>query len=88
MSLFDSDGDFLVDHDLEAGLWDHHGYDCSSPSLPCDCGDLTDLLDEPFGLAWLDEDGNFFDGMDDDDIDDVLDDDSIWTDLATYHHGR
>jgi hypothetical protein len=82
--VFDADGDFIYEHDLEAGLWDGHGYDCSSPAAPCDCGDLTDLDEsEAFGLAWLDEDGNFFDGLDE-----LDDDDDIWTDLATYHYGR
>lgn len=79
--MFDADGEFIYEHDL--GLWDGHGYDCSSPVAPCDCWDDED---EPFGLAWLDEDGNFFDGSDD--FDDVLDDVEIWNDLATYHDGR
>lgn len=85
--MFDADGEFIYEHDLESGLWDGHSYDCSSPVAPCDCGDPEDLdEDEPFGLAWLDEDGNFFDGSDD--FDDVLDDDAAWTDLDTYISGR
>lgn len=83
--MFDADGEFIYEHDLEAGLWDGHGYDCSSPVAPCDCGDFLDE-DEPFGLAWVDEDGNFFDGSDD--FYDVLDDYEVWADLATYHDGR
>lgn len=85
--MFDADGEFIYDHDLEAGAWDGHGYDCSSPAAACDC-DPTFLDDEePFGLAWLDEDGNFHDGSDEM-MDDVLDDAEIWTDLDTYARGR
>lgn len=86
--MFDADGDFVYEHDLEAGLWDGHGYDCSSPAAPCDCDTTTSLEDEPFGMAFIDEDGNFYDGLEDDDFEDVLDDDDLWADLAAYHHGR
>ena len=85
--MFDADGDFLYEHDLEAGLWDGHSYDCSSPSFPCDCGDFEDLdEDVHFGLSWIDEDGNFHDGSDE--YDDDVEEDDVWTDLATYIHGR
>ena len=85
--MFDADGEFIYEHDLEAGLWDGHGYDCSSPVAPCDCQTEDEEGLETFlGFSWIDEDGNFHDGSDE--IDDVLDDDEIWTDLATYVDGR
>lgn len=86
--MFDADGEFIYEHDLEAGLWDGHSYDCSSPVAPCDCGDAEDLSEDVyFGLSWIDEDGDFHDGLDEYEDSD-LDDEDVWTDLATYIHGR
>lgn len=76
--MFDADGEFIYEHDLENGLWDGHSYDCSSPSYPCDC--------EGPGLAfsWIDEDDEFHEGFYADDEDDI----EAWVDYATYVDGR
>lgn len=79
--MFDANGDFIYDHDLESGLWDQHSYGCSLPVAPCDCGDLTD-----FGFSWIDDEGDFHEGFEY--ADDILDDDDAWIDLHTYQTGR
>lgn len=88
--MFDEEGDFLYEHDLEDGLWDGHSYDCSSPTMTCDCGNGDGEFYVGLTWNWIDEEGNFHDGLEDEDYDDVLNDDDSdsWTDLATYVHGR
>ncbi len=77
LSLFDEDGDFVADHDLEAGLWTGHGYDCASPFAACDCGGPE------FGFSWIDEEDQFHEGFEayDEDVE-------SWLDYATYIESR
>lgn len=76
--MFDANGDYIFEHDLDSGQWDGHSYDCSFPHAPCDCEGPE------VGLAWIDEDGNFHDSFEDEMDEDFED----WLDLATYVEGR
>ena len=67
--MFDADGEFIYEHDLDEGLWDGHSADCSSPFAACDCEGPE------MAFSWIDEDDVFHDGLDydQDDLDDVYD---------------
>lgn len=56
--MFDSKGDFLHEHDLEAGFWDQHGYDCPTPADDCVCDDsdlfILDAEDDFDADDWTD----------------------------------
>lgn len=76
--MFDANGEFMFDHDLESGVWDGHSYDCGSPDLSCSC-------DPEAGLAWLNADS----ADDDDDAqDDFEDEEAVWLDYYEYLTGR
>lgn len=78
--MFDANGDFIFEHDLEAGSWDGHDYDCLSPFDACSC------LGAEAGLSWIDENGDFHnDFLDDEESDDYSDE---WIDFFTYVEGR
>ena len=79
--MFNADGDYIYEHDLESGDWDGHSYDCSFPNAPCDCEGPE------FGLAWIDEEGDFHANFLDDDEEEFEDVDD-WIDYATYVDGR
>lgn len=72
--MFDSNGDYVYEHDLESGAWDGHSYDCPSPSRPCAC-------DPEAGLAWLNT-------PDEDDAEDADDFEADAIDYATYISSR
>lgn len=48
--MFDTNGSFIHDHDLEAGVWDGHSYDCLATAARCIC------FDEVAELAEADDD--------------------------------
>lgn len=77
--MFDADGDYIYEHDLDAGQWDGHSYDCSFPYAACDCEGVE------AGLAWIDEDGDFHEDFLDED---EYDDSEEWIDFFTYVEGR
>jgi hypothetical protein len=79
--MFDANGDYIYEHDLEAGQWDGHSYDCSFPTLPCDC---EAAFSDFNSWAWIDEDDNFHEFLEDEDVDQEDD----WVDFFTYVEGR
>lgn len=79
--MFDADGDFIYEHDLENGLWDGHSYDCSFPETPCNCS--LAISDD---WTWIDEEGDFHDNLLDNE--DFEESDADWVDFYTYVDGR